>query len=417
MQTLELLKNAHLQTSSAINLIASENWFSPEYKVAYLSDIFHRYSFEPKDGALSKSLPQFYGRELLSELELKCNEYLKRIMSVKFSSVKPISGLNMMLSTISCLTMKKDLILSIPPEYGGHSATKYIAERIGLTHEYLPFKKGTFIIDCELLKEYVQKHTIKMIYIDMMNVTFPLNIKDLRMCVGKNTIICYDASHVLGLIMGKQFQNPFEEGVDIVIGSTHKTFPGPHKGIFLTNKKWFFMLYNLMYDMYISHHHIADVATLAMMLEQIEPSVCTYACDVVSNAQLLANSLINEGINVFTYNYETTKSHQIWISISSENLSIVASSLAEFGIIVNTIQIPSTDQQGLRIGVQEITMKQINKEDVIKLGKIIAEIIKTNTLSNNKSEELNNIKNKLYLAEIKGVQNLFDSINYIYNIN
>ncbi|WP_395971438.1 hypothetical protein WH390_14620 (plasmid) [Candidatus Arsenophonus nilaparvatae] len=52
---------------------------------------------------------------------------------------------------------------------------------------------------------------------------------------GKNsfsdTVITYDISHTLGLIVGKQLINPITQGVDIIHGSTHKTFPGPQKGI------------------------------------------------------------------------------------------------------------------------------------------------------------------------------------------
>src|SRR5665648_920674 len=48
--------------------------------------------------------------------------------------------------------------------------------------------------------------------------------------------IVYDSAHVLGLIAGEQFQDPLNEGVDVMTGSTHKTFPGPQHGIIFTTR-------------------------------------------------------------------------------------------------------------------------------------------------------------------------------------
>ena len=42
---------------------------------------------------------------------------------------------------------------------------------------------------------------------------------------------------VLGLIAGGQFQQPLKEGADVMMGSTHKTFPGPQGGIILSHKE------------------------------------------------------------------------------------------------------------------------------------------------------------------------------------
>ena len=50
-----------------------------------------------------------------------------------------------------------------------------------------------------------------------------------------NAYIVYDAAHVFGLIAGKQFQDPLDEGADFITASTHKTFPGPQGGVVLAN--------------------------------------------------------------------------------------------------------------------------------------------------------------------------------------
>lgn len=59
----------------------------------------------------------------------------------------------------------------------------------------------------------------------------PHPIRELRKALGPDVIIVYDASHTLGLIMAGKFQSPLEEGADIISANTHKTLPGPHKGL------------------------------------------------------------------------------------------------------------------------------------------------------------------------------------------
>ncbi|MDF2519395.1 MAG: hypothetical protein K0R84_23 [Clostridia bacterium] len=416
MKTLDMIKNAHRQTSEAVNLIASEAWFPPDAKLPYVTDIIHRYCFDEKMGTLSQSLPKFPGRDKLNELEERCNQELRSLMKVNYSSLKPVSGLNMMLSTISCMTKKGEVIMSIPPEYGGHSATKYIAERVGLKHYFLPFESNNFKIDIKALEQELTKTKVKIVYIDMMNVTFPLNLRELRGTLGNETIICYDASHVLGLIMGGQFQSPFEEGADVVIGTTHKTFPGPHKGVFLTNKRLYFMLYDLMYDMYISHHHVADIAALALMLDKGGAFFEGFACKVISNANTLGNKLKKSGIRVYEKDGKFSACHQLWVDTSERNAVDIASKLAEYGVVVNTISLPMSTSKGLRIGVQEVTYRGFGEREMSTLSEIIAEIIIKGGLLPQQEEKLKELKMKLYRSELAGVETLIDNLKDMYDL-
>ena len=63
---------------------------------------------------------------------------------------------------------------------------------------------------------------------------FPHPIKELKeVCDEVGAYVAYDASHVLGLIAGGQFQDPLREGADFITSSTHKTFPGPQGGVIM----------------------------------------------------------------------------------------------------------------------------------------------------------------------------------------
>ena len=66
---------------------------------------------------------------------------------------------------------------------------------------------------------------------------FPHPVKELKaVCDEVGAYVAYDASHVLGLIAGGQFQDPLREGADFITSSTHKTFPGPQGGVIMGNQ-------------------------------------------------------------------------------------------------------------------------------------------------------------------------------------
>ena len=68
-------------------------------------------------------------------------------------------------------------------------------------------------------------------YLDISYYVTPIDIAGIRKALGDKAIIIYDASHTVGLMIGHQFQSPLEEGADIICANTHKTLPGPQKGI------------------------------------------------------------------------------------------------------------------------------------------------------------------------------------------
>ena len=61
---------------------------------------------------------------------------------------------------------------------------------------------------------------------------FPHPVRELRAALPK-AVIAYDASHVMGVVAGGQFQSPIAEGADLIQGSTHKSLFGPQKGLFV----------------------------------------------------------------------------------------------------------------------------------------------------------------------------------------
>ena len=74
---------------------------------------------------------------------------------------------------------------------------------------------------------------------------------------------------MLGLIAGEQFQDPLNEGVDVMTGSTHKTFPGPQHGIIFTTRALADAIDDAVFPGTVSNHHLHHVAGLAVTLVEM----------------------------------------------------------------------------------------------------------------------------------------------------
>ena len=98
-------------------------------------------------------------------------------------------------------------------------------------------KDNLFKIDVEETKKVLEKYRPELIVFGKSMVLHKEPVAEIRQFLTEQKIpatIMYDMAHVLGLI-GEYFQKPFEEGANIVTGSTHKTFFGPQRGIIGVN--------------------------------------------------------------------------------------------------------------------------------------------------------------------------------------
>lgn len=377
-EIMDLILKNEKESKDVIRLVASENLPSVEERLPFMLDMYARYSFD--DDSVWK-YPTYY----LSDIERMTENYIKEYLNCKYVSVKPISGLNGMLSVISAFCDVGDTVLSFCPNDGGHFETSAIIKKLGLNSDYLPFNQQNWEIDTEKLKEYIVNNPVKIVYLDLCMIAFPIKLDKLKEVIGKNTLIIYDASHVLGLIVGDQFQDPLNEGADILISSTHKTFPGTQKAIFATNRMLLKWGYDKNCEHFISHHHMAEIASLGIILSKGKKYFQRYALDIISNTKLLSEKLYDNNINVQFARQGFSKSHQIWIGCGNKSdVDSIINCLAKLKIVVNGAIIPSLNGNwGIRIGMQEVTNRGITPYGIELLSNILITIINERVITDN----------------------------------
>lgn len=362
----------HRLSSDQLHLIPSENSPSINARLAFLTDIFGRYYFP-----IERGHSVFPGNEIIEKIYERCCELLREITGARFVIIKPISGLNAMTIALASLARSGEVITTIAPANGGHGLTKVIARRLGIRAAYLPYDQESFGINISALPDFISREKISLIYLDQQHILFPHRLEELRANIPESVKIYYDGSHVMGLIFGNNFQNPMREGADFLGGSTHKTVPGPHKAFIATNDEEQFERVKASSEIFVSHDHGAEVAALALVLEEMRERWPDYAARVVKNAQYLAQSLAQKGFRLAAEKLGFTMSHQLWIDIEPymEDAFDAAVALARCNIIVNACQVPTTANRfALRLGVQEVTYLGANEPEMEAVAGIFKEI-------------------------------------------
>jgi glycine/serine hydroxymethyltransferase len=199
-------------------------------------------------------------------------------------------------------------------------------------------------------------------------------------------VIMYDMAHVLGLYGA--FQQPFQEGADIVTGSTHKTFFGPQRGVIAGRFAKDSPLRNLWIDIKgrafpgsTSNHHLGTLLALLMASYEMNAFKHDYQVKVRANAKAFARALKDAGIAVEGDERDGfTETHQVVIRVRAHGPGQeIARRLEDNNIIANYQALPDDetflDSSGIRMGVQEMTRFGLEEKDFAVLAGYLAEVI------------------------------------------
>jgi len=396
----EAAKNHHKLFENSIPMIASENVISPLAMQMLITDLHGRYA----EGTPGHRYYQ--GNEFVDIIERKATELAKKLFDCKLADVRPISGTNVNLGLLFALLKPGETLTTCDLADGAHISTaQFGAVGVrGLNPVTYPFDQETMNIDVPKTKKLLKEVRPKLALFGRSVFLFPTPLTELRDTLEEiDATVWYDGAHVLGLIAGGQFQDPLREGAHLITGSTHKTLPGPQRGILLGNpksKEQRSALRKGMFPGVLSNHHLHTMAALAVALAEHIEFGRQYAAQVVKNAQALAQALYEREFDVVGEHLGFTKSHTTALYITRYCGGRKAvEDLEKANIITNKNLMPgddsrqSQDPSGIRLGSQEMTrigMKEkdmeivaeffkrvlIRKEDPLKVGEDVREFKK-----------------------------------------
>lgn len=329
-------------------------------------------------------------------MELIAVDLAKRLFRAEFADVRPIAGVTANLSVYTAFTEPGDVMLSLAIPNGGHIT--YGPKRVGgtagrvrgLDVEYLPFDEESMNVDVDAARRKIEKLTAegrkpRIVVFGGSLFLFPHPVRELSDYLRSMDIkAAYDGAHVLGLIAGGEFQDPLREGADVMMGSTHKTLPGPQGGVVLSWERYADQIKQAVFPSNVSNHHLHHVAGKAVAFAEMLAFGREYASQVVRNARRLAEELASRGFKVLGEAKGYTRSHQVVLDVTRNGGGMsVEKRLEDSNIIVNRNLLPYDlregrsykDPGGIRIGVQEVTRLGMKEGEMADVAEFIARVI------------------------------------------
>ena len=398
--------------SNSLPMIASENVLSPLCREMLISDFHGRYA----EGTPGNRY--YEGCKFFDKVELKAIELSKKLFKCNYADVRPTAGTTANLAILKALIKPGEIATVLDLSNGAHiSFGKWGAAGIrNIELISYPFNDEEMNIDIDGAVKLIRKVKPKLALNGRSVFLFPSPIKELAEAAHEvGAYLIYDAAHVLGLIGGRQFQDPLREGADVMSGSTHKTLPGPQGGMILSDHKGNTeedksFLRKLGFGVFpgvTSSYHLHHVAAKAIALAEHLEFGFNYALQTIKNAQALGKALYDKNFKVFGEKQGFTKSHQILLEIGPKKGKEASKRLEESGIITNMNTIPGDNDplnpSGLRLGTPELTRIGMKENEM----EIIAEFFNRVLIKNEPKSKIR--------TDVKDFRKNYQELKYCFN--
>ena len=404
-----LIHQELVRQTEGIELIASENYASESVMNASGSILTNKYA----EGLPNK---RYYGGcKVVDEIEELAIERLKELFGASWANVQPHSGSQANAAVFLACLNPGDKILGFDLSHGGHlthgspvnfSGKLYKANFYGVEEE-------TGTIDYNKVRDQALEVKPKMIICGASAYSRDWDYKTLRSIADEiDALLLADVSHPSGLIAGGILNNPLPH-CHIVTSTTHKTLRGPRGGVIMIGtdienpwglkfksgklKKLSSLIDSAVFPGTQGgplEHIIAAKAVAFREAQQEEYK--TYIKNVVKNAQVMGEELINKGYKIIS---NGTDNHCLLIDLRNKNVTgkDAENSLGLADITVNKNMVPFDTQSpfvtsGIRVGTAAITTRGVSKEEI----KIITNLIDLS---------INNYQNESELLKIKSQVN------------
>jgi aminomethyltransferase len=194
-------------------------------------------------------------------------------------------------------------------------------------------------------------------------------------------------AHVLGLV-GPHFQRPFEEGADLVTGSTHKTFFGTQRGIVAgsmgEDEERFALWKSIQSRAFpgsVSNHHLGTLLGLLMAAYEMNAFKDEYQPKVIANAKAFARALAEAGLHVEgDPAIGHTETHQVLVRVGYGRGAEMARRLEANNVICNYQALPDDESftvaSGLRMGVAEMVRFKMGEAEFAEIASLIADVVR-----------------------------------------
>jgi glycine hydroxymethyltransferase len=327
------------------------------------------------------------GLEAIEEIEVICAELAARLFNARYAEIRVGSGALANLYGFMATTRPGDTIIAPPATIGGHVThhADGCAGLYGLKTLNAPVDADGYSLDLDGLARLAEEVRPKLITVGGSLNLYPHPVAAVRQIADRvGAKVLFDAAHQCGMIAGKAWANPLDEGAHLMTMSTYKSLGGPAGGLIVTNDAEIAQrLDAIAYPGLTANFDVSKSAALAITLADWLELGQGYAAAMVDTALALAEALKAEGLPLFEGRDGPTRSHQFAILAKGFGGGQTASkTLRKAGFLACGIGLPTEpvagDLNGLRIGTPELVRWGMTVADMPALAKLIAEGLRAN---------------------------------------
>ncbi len=396
----ELYKEYKTFDKEKIPLCAAENYVSP----FSMQGLISHYEGKYVSGYIQRDKEKdFIGSDYLEKVFFLADDLAKELFHAKYNDFRSLTGMNTVALMLMSMMDRDSTILITDPASGGHGSLPKLCRNYGIRYESIPFNYSTMQIDYESLNKLLHdKKEISYLFFCQSDIIQPPDLS--QIILPSNVGIIYDATQTLGLIAGGVLSNPLDQLKNIVlIGGTHKTFPGVTCGYVATNSDKIIQQINQnISPNFLRNVQVNNITSVCLSMIEMLQIGEQYANNIVYIANALARALTKRGIYVKSISNELfTKTHQIFIGTDNYNVDDTYANFRKYGITLNKRN--TAYITGFRIGVQEIARYGF-EEHIDELAELIRMVLD----EPHKEKEILTLK--AHLAEVKTNKYVIDDI-------
>ena len=393
-QIFDLIEKERQRQINGIELIASENFVSPQVLEAMGSVLTNKYA-EGYPGN------RYYGGcEIVDQTEQVAIDRLKQLYNAEYANVQPHSGAQANMAVFMTVLKPGDTFMGLNLAHGGHLSHGSPVNSSGILYRPVAYSvyEDTGLVDYDMMEELAQREKPKLIIGGASAYSREWDYERMRKIADSTgAIFMVDMAHPAGLISAGLLENPLKYA-HIVTSTTHKTLRGPRGGIILmgrdfvnpwgvtTSKGEIRMMSSLLNSAVFPgvqggplEHVIASKAV--SFGEALLPGFRQYQKQVQKNASVMASAFTDKGYKVVSGG---TDNHLLLIDLRTKFPEIsgkkVENTLVLSHITVNKNMVPFDTRSpfltsGLRVGTPAITTRGLKEADMGVIVELIDEVI------------------------------------------
>lgn len=395
-QIFELINAEKERQLNGLELIASENFVSPQVMEAAGSVLTNKYA----EGYPGK---RYYGGcEVVDEVEQIAIDRAKTLFGAEYANVQPHSGSQANTAVFAACLQPGDTFLGFDLSHGGHlthgSPVNFSGRLYKPTFYGVDEKTGR--LDYDVIETIAKKEKPKMIIAGASAYSREIDYKRFREIADKvGAILMADIAHPAGLIAKGILSDPIPY-CHVVTTTTHKTLRGPRGGMILmgtdfdnpfgiTLKNGSLRKMSSLLDSAIFPgnqggplEHIIAAKAISFG-EALTDDFLHYTVQVKKNAQVMAKAFVDKGYHIISGG---TDNHMMLIDLRNKNISgkEAEEALGKADITVNKNMVPFDDKSpfitsGIRIGTAAVTTRGLLEKDMLQIVELIDDVVTHHT--------------------------------------